>query len=272
MQTVDFEHWPYPAFVAHRGAGTLAPENTLAAMRVGYDHGYRMFEFDVKLSGDGVLLLMHDPLVDRTTNGQGRVGGLRWGEISRLDAGGWYSPRFAGEPVPSFEQAARWLKANECFANIEIKPCPGREAETGAAAALEAMSLWHRLECPPLLSSFSEEALAAARRAAPVLPRALLLAELPDDWLDRCRALECVALDVHHRALDAALISYAHQAGLRVLGYTINDPERAGILREAGIDCVITDAVDRISPASGSAGPATARVGRQSSDYISRAG
>lgn len=248
MQTVDFDNWPYPAFAAHRGAGALAPENTLAAIRTGFDHGHRMFEFDVKLSGDGVLLLMHDPLVDRTTDGRGRVAGLRWGELARLDAGSWHSPRFAGEPVPTLARVARWLRANACRANIEIKPCPGREAETGAAAALEALSLWHDAEVPPILSSFSEEALDAARRAAPVLPRALLLGELPSDWLERCRTLECVALDLSHRVLEPRVIEQAKAGRLRVLTYTVNDPQRAGQLRAAGVDCVITDAVDRIRP------------------------
>lgn len=246
MLTVDFANWPYPAHVAHRGGGVLAPENTLAAMRAGFDFGYRMFEFDVKLSGDGVLLLMHDSMVDRTTGGSGRVAGMRWGELARLDAGSWHSPRFAGEPVPTLARVARWLRANDCRANIEIKACPGREAETGAAAALEALQLWHDAECPPLLSSFSEQALEAARRVAPALPRALLVGELPGDWIDRCRALDCVALDADYRALDAQVIARAHAAGLRVLGYTINEPDQASRLRAVGLDCVITDAIDRI--------------------------
>jgi glycerophosphoryl diester phosphodiesterase len=248
MHTVDFDHWPYPAFAAHRGAGKLAPENTLAAMRMGFEHGYRMFEFDVKLSGDGVLVLMHDAFLDRTSDGSGRVGGMRWGELARLDAGSWHSPHFAGEPIPTLARIARWARANGCYVNIEIKPCPGREVETGAAAALEALALWHDAEWPPLLSSFSEEALDAARRAAPALPRALLLGELPEDWLERCRALHCVALDANFRALDGRVIEHAHAAGLRVVSYTINDPQRAAELRAEGLDCVITDAIDRITP------------------------
>ncbi|MCM5569530.1 glycerophosphodiester phosphodiesterase [Burkholderiaceae bacterium FT117] len=251
MPSVDFDGWPYPAFVAHRGAGLLAPENTLAAMRAGFDYGYRMFEFDAKLSGDGVAMLMHDPVVERTTDGSGRVAGMSWGEIARLDAGSWHSARFAGEPVPTLARVARWLRANDCLANIEIKPCPGREAETGAAIAIEARLLWREAEVPPLISSFSEAALDAARRVAPELPRALLLAQLPEDWLDRCRALGCVALDANHRALDAATIARARAAGLRVLAYTVNEPARAAELRGAGLDCVITDAIDLIAPGAG---------------------
>ena len=90
--------WRYPRRVAHRGGGWLAPENTLAAMRVGYARGYRMVECDVKLTGDGTLMLMHDDLVDRTTNGSGRVAGMTWGEIARLDAG--QTLRILGEHAP----------------------------------------------------------------------------------------------------------------------------------------------------------------------------
>lgn len=247
MMTVDFANWPYPAFVAHRGAGLQAPENTLAAMRAGFDHGYRMFEFDAKLSGDGVAMLMHDSVVDRTTNGNGRVAGMNWGELAKLDAGSWHSARFAGEPVPSLARVARWIRANDCLANIEIKPCPGREAETGAAIAIEALQLWHDAQVPPLISSFSETALEAARLVAPGLPRALLLGRLTENWLERCRALDCVALDASHKVLDAATIDAARRAGLRVLSYTINDPARAAELRSHGLDCVITDAVDQIA-------------------------
>ena len=249
LRSIGFDDWPYPAFVAHRGAGLLAPENTLAAMRLGYDCGYRMFEFDVKLSCDGVLVLMHDDLVDRTTNGSGCVADASWAELAKLDAGAWHSPRFAGEPVPTLARVAAWLRANGCLANIEIKPSPGREAETGAAIAAEALALWRDADVPPLLSSFSEAALEAARRVAPGLPRALLISRLPDDWLERCRALGCVALDANHRELDAETIERAHREGLRVLAYTINEPTRAAMLRKLGLDGVITDAVGSLGPA-----------------------
>ena len=78
---VDFERWPYPAVAAHRGAGKLAPENTLAAMRVGASLGHTMFEFDVKLSGDGKPVLLHDATLDRTTSGRGPAGALAHAEL-----------------------------------------------------------------------------------------------------------------------------------------------------------------------------------------------
>jgi len=241
-------NWPYPRHIAHRGAGKLAPENTLAAFRHGASFGYRMFEFDVKLSGDGKPVLMHDATLDRTTSGHGRVDALTLGEIALLDAGSWHSPAFAGEPVPTLAAIARYTQANGYLVNIEIKPVPGAEDRTGAAVALDALSLWKDAAVPPLLSSFSEVALEAARLAAPGLPRALLLDKLPADWLDRLRRLDCVALDSNHRELDAKVIADAHAAGFKVLCYTVNDPSRARDLLSWGLDGLITDAVDQIEP------------------------
>jgi glycerophosphoryl diester phosphodiesterase len=245
---IDFERWPYPPVCAHRGAGRLAPENTLAAFRVGASHGQTMFEFDVKLSADGKPFLLHDATLERTTSGRGAAGGATLGELAQLDAGSWHGPAWAGEPLPAFANVAAWLRANAHLANIEIKPSPGREAETGALVAIAAAHAWRDAAVPPLLSSFSPEALEAARRTVPTLPRAWLLDALPDDWPERLRALGCVALDANHRALDAQVVARAHAGGFRVLSYTVNDPERAALLRGWGVDCVITDAVDTIRP------------------------
>jgi glycerophosphoryl diester phosphodiesterase len=241
--------WPYPRLCAHRGAGKLAPENTLTAMRVGYAHGYRMVEFDVKLAADNVAFLLHDATLERTTSGRGRADALLWRELSRLDAGGWHSAKYAGEMLPTLAAIGRWARAHGVACNVEIKPTPGRERETGAAVALDVATLWRDAEVAPLLSSFSEVALEAARDAVPVLPRALLLDELPADWLDRLARLDCIALDIDHALLTRAIVDTAHHDGYRVCCYTPNDPARAGVLADWGVDTIITDAVDQI-PAS----------------------
>jgi glycerophosphoryl diester phosphodiesterase len=235
--------WPYPLWIAHRGAGKLAPENTLAAIRHGASFGYRMCEVDAKLSGDGQLMLMHDETLQRTTNAIGRVAAHTWAQLSLLDAGSWHSPIYAGEPIARLQQALAWIQANGLLVNIEIKPCPGREAHTGAAVALEVQACWQG-PVAPLLSSFSETALEAARQAVPSLPRALLMHQYDPDWLARCLALGCVAFDANHHFLTKAIIDEAHQAGLRVLSYTVNDDERAQQLIDWGLDGVITDRVD----------------------------
>jgi len=240
--------WPYPRLCAHRGAGKLAPENTLTAMRVGHAHGYGMVEFDVKLSADNVSFLLHDATLERTTSGRGRADALPWRELARLDAGGWHSAKYAGEMLPTFAAIARWARAHGVACNVEIKAMPGRERETGAAVALDAAALWRDAEVPPLMSSFDEASLAAARDAVPLLPRALLLEKLPGNWLDSLRALECVALVADHEVLDAAIVKAAHRGGFRVCCYTPNDAARVTELAGWGVDTIITDAVDQIAP------------------------
>ena len=166
--------WPYPRIFAHRGGGSLAPENTLAAIRIGQSLGYRAHEFDVKLSRDAIALLLHDETLERTTSGKGRAADLDWVELAQLDAGAWHSAAFAGEKLASFEEAARLLRSKHTLANVEIKPTPGLEVETGERVARDAARLWAGASVPPLLSSFSYEALMAAKDAAPSLPRGWL--------------------------------------------------------------------------------------------------
>ncbi len=246
--------WPYPRLVAHRGAGRQAPENTLTAMRVGHAHGYRMVECDVKLSADNLSFLLHDDTLERTTSGRGRADALPWRELSRLDAGGWHSATYAGEPLPTLAAIARWARAHGVACNIEIKPTTGRERETGAAVALDAAAMWREADVPPLLSCYSEDALAAVREAVPTLPRALLLHTLPVDWLERLTRLGCVALVANHKALTADVVLAARASGHRVLCYTPNEIERVAELAAWGVDGIITDAVDRI-PADSLAPP-----------------
>lgn len=241
--------WPYPRWVAHRGAGKLAPENTMAAFRLGAEHGYRMFECDVKLSADKVPFLLHDATLERTTNGRGRGADRSWSELARLDAGGWHSRAYAGEPLASFENLARWCLANRYFLNIEIKPTPGQEAETGEVVAREAARLWAGQDVPPLLTSFRPESLQAARAVQPELPRGLLLDTLWEGWFDIARQLECAAIVCNHALWDAATVKQVQGAGMRCLSYTVNDDWAAQRLLQLGTDAIITDRVDLFSPA-----------------------
>ena len=242
------KHWPYPKWIAHRGAGKLAPENTLAAFRLGARHGWRAFECDVKLSADGVPFLLHDATLERTSNGVGAAGEQRWHELSQLDAGGWHSRAYAGEPLPSLRAIAAFVQHNGYALDLEIKPSPGSDAHTGAVVATEVARLWFGQARVPLLSSFQPDALRAARAVAPELPRALLLDKLPDDALLLAGELGCVAVITDHKLMDAALIARLHGAGLRALVYTVNEPERAQQLLALGIDGIVSDAVDRFVP------------------------
>jgi glycerophosphoryl diester phosphodiesterase len=248
--------WPYPRWVAHRGAGKLAPENTLAAFRLGAQHGYRMFECDAKLSADGVPFLMHDATLGRTTNAReifgpaaSDIGGDHaWGELARLDAGGWHSRAFAGEPLPTLENVSRFCLANGYFLNIEIKPTPGMERETGEVVARHADRLWNNAPVPPLLTSFRPEALEGAMATAANLPRGLLLDTLWKGWLETALSLECAAIVCNHALWDRSTVTQAQSAGFRCLSYTVNDEWAAQRLVDLGTDGIITDRVDLFPP------------------------
>ncbi|MBL8352819.1 MAG: glycerophosphodiester phosphodiesterase [Burkholderiaceae bacterium] len=241
-------HWPYPRWIAHRGAGTLAPENTLAAFRLGASLGWRAFECDVKLSADDVPFLLHDAALDRTTSGRGPAGDRPWHELSQLDAGSWHGRLHAGEPLPTLAAIAAFVLRNRHQLNIEIKPAPGTEQHTGQVVAGHAARLWADQAVPPLLSSFRPEALLGAREAAPRLPRALLLDTPWPDWDQVAASLGCVAIVCHHELIDDGLLARARGAGWRLLAYTVNEPVDAQRLLALGVDGLITDAVDRFSP------------------------
>nr|WP_255779038.1 glycerophosphodiester phosphodiesterase [Mycetohabitans sp. B8] len=238
--------WPYPRVVAHRGGGTLAPENTLAAIRVGAKLGLKMVEFDAKLSADEVVFLLHDDTVNRTSDGRGAAARKQYAAIARLDAGSWFDGRFSGEWMPTLQQASEYCRELDLAVNVEIKPCPGREALTGRIVAGEVARWWEGATSPVLLSSFSLEALRSARGAAAHLPRGWLVDAVPADWREHARALGCVSLHVSHRQLTAARVVQINEAGLRVLAYTVNTPERARELVEWGIDTICTDRIDLI--------------------------
>lgn len=242
--------WPYPRWIAHRGAGKLAPENTLAAFRLGASHGYRMFECDVKLSADGVPFLMHDATLNRTSNGQGLGGAQTWGALSQLDAGGWHSRLYAGEPLATLENVAAYCLHNGYFLNIEIKPTPGFEAQTGTVVADAVARLWANASVPPLLTSFQPDALEAAKAAQPQLPRGLLLDGLWKGWLETALTLDCVAVVCNHALWDSSSVLQAKSAGFRTLSYTVNDEWAAERLWDLETDGIITDRVDLFAPGS----------------------
>jgi len=240
--------WPYPRIVAHRGGGLLAPENTLAAIRLARNLGFIGVEFDVKLTEDGIPVLMHDDTLERTTDRSGLVAEISYQEIAKLDAGAWFGNEFSGEPVPSFAAASALCREAGIWANIEIKPNPGQERETGEAVARMTKLLWSNSRPPPLMSSFSALALEAAAVESPELPRALLVVEAPPNWLAQLDRLQCVALHVSHRHMDAALVKAVHDSGRGVLAYTVNDSETALDLLGWGVDALVTDQLDAITP------------------------
>ena len=243
----------YPhKLVAHRGAGTLAPENTLAAIREGHARGYRAVEFDVMLARHDIPVLMHDDTLERTTSGHGALPDCTAAQLAILDAGSWKDARFAGEPVPLFEAAAQLCVALDMFANVEIKPyAPGGEAvarTTGRLAALVSQRFWRNRPGEALLSSFSWPALDAARAQAPQMPRAHLFDAVPDNWQQRLESLDCVALHCNGNALTAPVAANIKRAGYGLMCWTINHAAEAEKLFSWGVDAVCTDRLDLLQP------------------------
>ena len=246
-------YWPGPRRLAHRGGGALAPENTIAAIRAGIAHGYRAIEYDVMLAADDVPVLMHDPDFGRTIAGVGRVAETSSIDLVKRDAGSWFdATRYAGEPVPLYEEVVHFCRAHRVWMNVEIKPSPRADTQTGRIVAEATARLFvdeHDASALPLLSSFSIDALIAARATAPHIARGLLVDRLADGDIKAARALECISVHVDHEHLDAATATQLHEAGLAILAYTVNDLARVNTLFEWGVDAVCTDRIDLIGAA-----------------------
>lgn len=255
--------WPYPKMIAHRGGGSRAPENTIAAMRCGLQHGFSGVEFDVMLSKDEVPIVMHDPQLGRTVAGSGSVADYSAQVLTQLDAGAWFDARYAGERVPTLEQVVAFCTANCIWMNIEIKPVPGFEEVTGRVVAQTTARLSadlltlkkdkaknnsavsHNARAGlPLFSSFSCEALRAAQRTAPDIPRACLFDRLPVDWCEQLTSLGAVAIDTNHKHLSAKQAYAIKRAGFGLFCYTLNDPDRAREVLSWGVDAICTDRID----------------------------
>jgi len=230
----------YPRIIAHRCGGALAPENTLAGLRLAARLGCCGVEFDAMLAADGVPVLMHDETLERTTTGAGRAAGVSSAQLACLDAGSHHHPAFAVEPVPTLDEALRLCAALGLWANVEIKPAAGQEAETGQAVARHAALATGKL----LLSSFSAISLRAAADAAVQLPRAMLFEAIPADWRERIMETGSRALHAAAHTLTAEALQAVRDAGLPLACYTVNRREDAERLFAMGISAVFTDRPD----------------------------
>lgn len=228
---------PLPRWFAHRGGGSLAPENTLAGIRLAARLGFQAVEFDVMLSADGAPVLIHDETLERTTNGTGRVSETSGAELFLLDAGN-------GERIPSLAEAAALCREYGLLANVEIKPATGFERQTAETVAGLTAALWEGAAVQPLLSSFSLEALEIARDLAPDIPRGLLFVQVPADWLDTARRLQTVSLHCAARHLSDTVLAEAQANGIPVLCYTVNTKQAAKSIFDRGVSAVFTDKLE----------------------------
>lgn len=235
----------YPRIIAHRGGGALAPENTLAGMHIAQRMGCHGVEFDVALTADGTPILMHDETLDRTTNGTGFVAKTTAAEIAQLDAGGKHHHAFAVSPAPTLQAALQTCTELGLWMNVEIKPTPGTEAETGRVVASAAAA--HLADHPAatiVLSSFSTLALQQAMQVAPDIPRALLTERIPGNWRTAITACRAAALHTSATAAQHAMLAAICNSGIRVACYTVDDRATAVTLFTAGVSAIFTDRPD----------------------------
>lgn len=241
--------WPLPRLFAHRCGGALAPENTLAGLVVAARLGCRAVEFDVMLSADGTPWLIHDETLERTTDGSGYLAASPDALLAQLDAGSRQHPAFAGEPLPTLAAAAALCRRLGLHANVEIKPAAGYEAVTGEVVARAVADLW-RDAPPPLVSSFSAEALTAARRVSPQLPLGCLWTQPPADWRALFDSLDAFSVHCAADRVTDDLLAATAAAAAPVLCFTVNDAAQAAALWRRGVAALFTDRPDRLLPAA----------------------
>jgi glycerophosphoryl diester phosphodiesterase len=227
---------PGPAVIGHRGASGEAPENTVAAFHRAVELGVDAVELDVHLSADGVPVVIHDPILERTTDGRGPVGEQPLAALRRLDAGRWFGEPFAGERIPTLEEALEVLRDGRVI--IEIKNGPIYYPGIAPRVASVARACGH----PRLtVSSFDHPVLLEVRRAAPELETAVLFAARP---VDPARlAADAGARVLHPQWAFATpdLVAAGHAAGLRVEAWTVDDPLHMCLVLRAGVDGIMTN-------------------------------
>jgi len=245
---------PLPQIIGHRGARAHAPENTLAGLAEAADQGAQWVEADIKLSRDGVPLLIHDESLERTTGGKGRVADHDFGELAKLDtlppflaryprAGIEFIARHGAEPVriPTLAQALSLVLDRGLGINLEIKPCAGRDIETAERAIAVARDIWPQHLPQPLISSFSPASLATAQRLAPHWPRSLLIDRFYAGWTRSAHRLEVAAIGPNAARLTRMRLDDLLGLHRPLMAWTVNRPAQARSLVRWGVHGLFTD-------------------------------
>lgn len=247
-----------PQVIGHRGACAYAPENTRESILTAADMGVKWVEVDVKLTKDGVPIVFHDDTLERITDGAGAVAETLYEDIQHLDAGSKFGASFAGAKILTLIELLDILEEKSLSANIEIKPCPGREKETAEVVMDYLTRCWDEPD-RILISSFSHVALETAMDMAPYYPRGFLLdEEWPENWQEIARHLDVSVVSFNGHTVTREDVEEAIDFGKPVIAYTINDPQKARQLQGWGVDGFFTDEPDTlmanlIRPVNGSA-------------------
>jgi glycerophosphoryl diester phosphodiesterase len=237
-----------PMSVAHRGHSIACPENTLEAYRKAIELGVEMIECDVNITRDGTLVMMHDPTLDRTTTGSGRVSAATWEEIQRLDAGGKFRPEFAGARVPSTEETLSLYKEAGIWSCFEVKGANGDESERIALGLVE-LFIKHNMLNTAFMSSYHHEALQLAMSKCPEL---LLAPErLPDDApadppeaVRQAKSFPAPVLQHQYTVLTSDVVHALHENEIAVWSWSTTDESSMVFSIELGADALMGDDVE----------------------------
>lgn len=234
------KHFPNPIFFAHRGASAYAPENTLAAFELAVQQAAPAIEFDVKLTSDRQVIILHDQTLNRTTNGSGSVTQQPLAALRELDAGSWHSPDFRGEKIPTLAEVFEAV-GSKVLMNIELTNYA--TPFDGLVHEVAALIKKHQIEERIIFSSFFPTNLVTARRLLPTVPRGQLILKAGSGWWQRIAA-NFMQVEAEHPYLTDVtieIVKRAHAKGRRVHVWTVNDPAEMRHLRSLGVDGIFTD-------------------------------
>jgi glycerophosphoryl diester phosphodiesterase len=234
-----FDQQP-PYYFAHRGASAHAPENTIEAFQLALDQGAKFIEFDVKLSADKNVVVIHDQTVDRTTNGKGRVNSLSLHEIKQLDAGSWFDDRFRGAKIPTLDEVFEIL-GRKLFMNVELT---NYATPTDALVERVALSVKkHGMEKSVIFSSFFPMNLIRTKRLLPDVPRGQLVFPGKAGWWQRLWGglIDVQANHPYTSDVTGESVIQAHHHQRLVHVWTVNKPDDMRRLCGLGVDGFFTD-------------------------------
>ena len=230
-----------PEITGHRGAARFAPENTLAGIRRAAHAGVPWVEIDTQLTADDIPVVIHDATVDRCSNGHGAVRSLSLAAIRSLDAGSWFDPAFTGEPIPTLDEALALIDVLGLNLNLEIKV---HHPEEVALQVSQVRACVERSGFPIerlFFSSFLPEAVRLCQQQMPAVRRGQLINEWVPRVLDAIGPMDLYSININHRHLTEAIAREIKAAGVKLMIYTLNDPEQVARFTDWGVDNIITD-------------------------------
>jgi glycerophosphoryl diester phosphodiesterase len=243
---MHFTQFIDPPVFAHRGACRYAPENTIAAFLKAKQLGIRWLEFDVMLSADEQVVVIHDETLDRTTDGSGYVCDVPYDELKLLDAGSWFGAEFSKARIPLFSDVIRFMREHQMAANVEIKALPGKEKITAKKVLDIIYQFWTPDMTPPIVSSFSLTVLEAIRYYHSECWLGLLMHEWLPEWKSIAEQLHCLSVHLNQEITNREKIIELKSSDKQIFCYTVNDATRANELFSWGVDAVYSDCPEKI--------------------------